>query len=83
MSSSTITSLSGERHRSTWTFLGERSAEAARLIVADVVPSSLPPLPSLTDPDPNVVMASAAFSSLVGAALSLASPSAAATVGTA
>ncbi|KAL3809280.1 hypothetical protein ACHAXA_001657 [Cyclostephanos tholiformis] len=83
-SSSTITSLGGERHRPTWTFLGERSTEAARLIVADIVPSSLLPLPPLPYPDPNVVvMASAAFSSLAGAALSLASPSAAASAGTA
>ena len=73
-------SLSGERHRATWTFLGARSAEAARLIVADV-PS--PPL-SLRSPDPSVVaVASAAFSSLAGAALSLASPSAAASAATA
>jgi hypothetical protein len=71
-------SLSGERHRTTWTFLGARSAEAARLIVADV------PSLSLRSTDPSVVAAaSAAFSSLAGAALSLASPSVAATAATA
>ncbi|KAL7552958.1 hypothetical protein ACHAWF_018455 [Thalassiosira exigua] len=72
-------SLSGERHRSTWTFLEARSAEAARLIVDGARAPSFGGIP-LPDPT-HVAAASAVASSLAGAALSLAAPSAAAAAG--
>jgi rpsU-divergently transcribed protein len=67
-------SLSGERYKSTWEFLEERSNEAAKLI------SNGPSLLSVVlFPNPTHVMAaSAVASSLAGAALSLAAPTAAA-----
>jgi hypothetical protein len=81
-SSSTSSSfLGGGGHRATWTFLEARSAEAARLIVATSGPLSssfggiaFPSPSSSSYPFP---LAAAAASSLAGAALSLASPSAA------
>ncbi|KAL7535975.1 hypothetical protein ACHAXR_006841 [Thalassiosira sp. AJA248-18] len=72
-------SLSGERYHATWSFLEARSTEVARLIVDG------PNMPSINGvPLPNrthVVAASAVVSSLAGAVLSLAAPSAAAVAG--
>ena len=69
-------SLSGERYKSTWSFLEERSNEAAVLIVDGVDGTSFSrvPLPNTT----HLMAASAVVSSLAGAALSIAAPSAAA-----
>ncbi|KAL9191602.1 hypothetical protein ACHAXT_001308 [Thalassiosira profunda] len=68
-------SLSGEQYQATWAFLEGRCVEVARLIVDGIdVPYSLP--------NPTHIMAaSAVASSLAGAALSLAAPSAAAVAG--
>ena len=66
-------SLSGENYKSTWTFLEERSNEAAKFIIDGPSLSGVP-LPNPT----HVVAASAVASSLCGAALSLAAPTAAA-----
>lgn len=72
-------SLSGEQYNATWTFLEARSAEVARLIVDGV---DMPTLNGMSLPNPTHVMAaSAVASSLAGAALSLAAPSAAAVAG--
>lgn len=72
-------SLSGERYHATWTFLEARSAEVTRFIVDGV---QLPSFNGVPLPNPNHVMAaSAVASSLAGAALSLAAPSAAAVAG--
>jgi rpsU-divergently transcribed protein len=66
-------SLSGERYKSTWEFLEGRSNEAAKLIINGPSLSGVP-LPNPT----HVMAASAVASSLAGAALSLAAPTAAA-----
>ncbi len=66
-------SLSGESYKSTWTFLQERSNEAAKFIIDGPSLSGVP-LPNPT----HVVAASAVASSLAGAALSLAAPTVAA-----
>ena len=72
--------LGGGGHRATWTFLEARSAEVARLIIATSGQSSsfggiaLPSPSSLSNP---FSLVAAMASSLAGAALSLASPSAA------
>jgi len=72
------TSLRGEeeRYRATWAFLEARSAEVARFIVdgGGKMPDSLP------QPTHVITAATAVASSLAGAALSLASPAAAAAV---
>jgi len=79
MNNNSSLSLSGERYRATWTFLEARSAEVARLIVNGA--NGMPSL-NMSFPDPTRVMAaSAVASSLAGAALSLAAPSAAAVAG--
>ena len=66
-------SLSGELYNSTWTFLEERSNEAAKFIIDG------PSLSGITLPNPTHVMAaSAVASSLAGAVLSLVAPTAAA-----
>jgi len=71
-------SLSGEQYHATWEFLDARSKEVAQLIVNGDVSS----LNGLSLPNPTHVMAaSAVVSSLAGAALSMAAPSAAAIVG--
>ena len=72
--------LSGEQYHATWSFLEDRCAEVAGFIVNGVnVPSSLSELPL---PNPTqIAAASAVASSLAGAALSLAAPSAAAVAG--
>jgi ubiquinone biosynthesis protein COQ9 len=75
----TTTSLSGDRHDDTWTFLEARSSEAAHVIInGGMFPSlfDLPPAAAST-----IQTASAITSSLVGSALSLASPNAASMVG--
>lgn len=66
-------SLSGEKYNSTWTFLEERSNEAAKFIIDGPSLSGVP-MPNPT----HVVAASSVASSLAGAALSLAAPTAAA-----
>jgi len=73
-------SLSGEQYHATWSFLEDRSAEVARLIVDGGV--TMPFMNGVSLPNPTHVMAaSAVASSLAGAALSLAAPSAAAVAG--
>jgi len=72
-------SLSGEKYHATWEFLDARSKEVAHLIVNGVNMSSLNGL-SLPNPT-HVMAASAVASSLAGAALSMAAPSAAAVAG--
>jgi ubiquinone biosynthesis protein COQ9 len=75
----TTTSLSGDRHDDTWTFLEARSSEAAHVIInGGMFPSllDLPPAAAST-----IQTASAITSSLFGAALSLASPNAASMAG--
>jgi hypothetical protein len=75
-SSSTTTSLSGDRHNDTWTFLEARSSEAAHVIIhGGMFPSFDLPVAS------TIQTASAITSSLLGAALSLASPNTASMVG--
>lgn len=72
-------SLSGEQYHATWTFLEARSAEVAQIAVNGV---DMPSLNGVPLPTPTHVMAaSAVASSLAGAALSLAAPSAAAVAG--
>jgi len=72
-------SLSGDQYHATWEFLDARSKEVAELIVNGVNMSSLNGL-SLPNPT-HVMAASAVASSLAGAALSMAAPSAAAVAG--
>lgn len=72
-------SLSGDQYHTTWEFLDARSKEVAQLIVNGVNMSSLNGL-SLPNPT-HVMAASAVVSSLAGAALSMAAPSAAAVAG--
>jgi len=72
-------SLSGDQYHATWEFLDARSKEVAQLIVNGVNVSSLNGL-SLPNPT-HVMAASAVASSLAGAALSMAAPSAAAVAG--
>ena len=72
-------SLSGDQYHATWEFLDARSKEVAQLIVNGVNMSSLNGL-SLPNPT-HVMAASAVASSLAGAALSMAAPSAAAVAG--
>ena len=73
-------SLSGEQYHATWAFLEARSAEVAKLIVDGV---NMPIIGGVSLPNPTHIMAaSAVASSLAGAALSLAAPSAAAVAGT-
>ena len=72
--SSNSLSLSGEQYKATWSFLEGRAAEVARLIVDGV---DMPTFNGMSMPNPTHVMAaSAVASSLAGAALSLAAPSA-------
>jgi len=72
-------SLSGDQYHATWEFLDARSKEVAELIVNGVNISSLNGL-SLPTPT-HVMAASAVASSLAGAALSMAAPSAAVVAG--
>ena len=70
-----------ERYRDTWQFLEARSAEVARFIVdGGTLPFPLSSASSLPHPTHVITAASAVASSLAGAALSLASPVAAAAV---
>jgi hypothetical protein len=71
-------SYSGDRYASTWSFLEERCNEAARILTDG---SGGLPIPGIPLNPTHVVAASAVASSLVGAALSLAAPTAAAVVG--
>ncbi|KAL3790769.1 hypothetical protein ACHAWO_007686 [Cyclotella atomus] len=71
-------SYSGDRYASTWSFLKERCNEASRMLTDGSGGLSIPGIP--LNPT-HVVAASAVASSLVGAALSLAAPTAAAVVG--
>ena len=68
-----------ERYRATWKFLEARSAEVARVIVYDGA-LSFTSSSSLPHPTHVITAATAVVSSLAGAAISLASPTAAAAV---
>lgn len=83
----TTTSLSGDRHDDTWTFLEARSTEAAHVIISGGI-ASLPLFDNhlLLQQMPNIdaitfKAAGAMTSSLLGALLSLATPSAASMIG--
>lgn len=72
-------SLSGEQYHSTWSFLEARSSEVARFVVDG---ANAPSFNGIPLPNPTHVMAaSAVATSLAGAALSLAAPTAAAMAG--
>ena len=81
---STTTSLSGDRYDDTWTFLEARSTGAAHVIINGGIPSFdnlLPKKDLAMITSSNIQAASAMTSSLLGAILSLATPTTASMFG--